>query len=64
MLSVLLFWMKENNTLPIIEAAYTLALEINKIVVKFPRHQRGGLGRRVEEAGFNLLERLARARYS
>ena len=51
------------KSLPIIDAAYGLALEINQAVVKFPRHQRPGLGRRMEEAAFELLASLVKARY-
>ncbi len=32
-------------------------------MVKFPRHQRPGLGRRMEEASFDLLSSLVKARY-
>jgi hypothetical protein len=55
--------MNQDKSLPIIETAYRLVLELNKTVVKFPRHQRGGLGRRIEEAGVNFLETLTAARY-
>jgi len=51
------------KSLPIIDAAYNLALEINRAVIKFPRHQRPGLGRRMEEAAFELLASLVKARY-
>jgi len=51
------------KSLPIIEAAYSLALDTNRAVVKFPRHQRPGLGRRLEEAAFELLAALVKARY-
>ncbi len=49
--------------LPIIDAAYRLAIEINQAVVKYPRHQRPGLGRRMEEAALDLLELLVEAQY-
>lgn len=55
--------MKEDKSLPIIDAVYRMSLELNKMVVKFPRNQRPGLGRRIEEAGFNLLANLSQARY-
>ena len=51
------------KSLPIIDAAYNLALEINQAVIKFPRHQRPGLGRRMEEAAFDLVAALVKARY-
>ena len=55
--------MSNRKSLPIIDAAYNLALEINQAVIKFPRHQRPGLGRRMEEASFELLASLVKARY-
>ena len=55
--------MNQDKSLPIIEVAYRLALQLNKVVVKFPRHQRPGFGRRIEETAFNFLEALTAARY-
>ena len=55
--------MPGRKSLPIIDAAYRLALEINQAVIKFPRHQRPGLGRRMEQAAFDLLAALVKARY-
>ena len=52
-----------NKSLPIIDLAYRLTLELNQAVVKLPRHQRPGLGRRMEEAAFDLLAALVKARY-
>lgn len=43
--------------------AYELVLVINQVVVKFPRNQRPGLGRRMEEAAFGLLDAMVKARY-
>jgi hypothetical protein len=48
---------------PIIDRAYRLTLEINAAVVKLPRHQRPGLGRRMKEAAFDLIAALVKARY-
>ena len=51
--------MKElDKSLPILDVVYRLALELNKAVIKFPRNQRPGLGRKIEDAGFNLEENL------
>lgn len=55
--------MKADKSLPIIDAVYRLGLELNKAVIKFPRNQRPGLGRKIEDAGFNLLAGLSQARY-
>ena len=55
--------MSHPKSLPIIEAAYRLALDTNQAVVKLPRHQRPGLGRRMEAAAFDLLAALVKARY-
>jgi hypothetical protein len=51
------------KSLPIIDLAYRLTLEVNQAVVKLPRRQRPGLGRRMEEAAFDLLAALVDARY-
>ena len=48
--------------LPIIDAAYRLALEINQAAVESACHQRPGLGRLMEEAGLGVLASLAKAR--
>lgn len=45
--------MSNDKSLPIIDMAYELVLQINRVVVRFPRHQRLGLGRRMEEAAFD-----------
>ena len=55
--------MTDRKSQPIIDAAYRLAIEINQAVVKYPRHQRSGLGRRMEEAALDLLELLVEAQY-
>jgi hypothetical protein len=52
-----------DKSLPIIDLAYGLALELNRAVGDFPRNQRPGLGRRIEEAAFDLLAALVAARY-
>ena len=52
-----------NKSLPIIDLAYRLTLENNHAVFKLPRHQRPGMGRRLEEAAFDLLAALVKARY-
>jgi len=52
-----------DKSLPILDVVYRLALEFNKAVIKFPRNQRPGLGRKIEDAGFNLLAGLSQARY-
>lgn len=49
-----------DKSLPIIDLAYRLVLELNRAVGEFPRNQRPGLGRRSEEAAFDLLAALAR----
>ncbi len=41
-----------------IDLAYALTLELNRVVGMFPRSQRPGLGRRIEEAAFDLLAAL------
>ena len=53
----------KGHSLPIIDIAYKLALECNKAVIKFPRHQRPGLGRRIEKAALQFLDNLTQARY-
>ena len=60
-----------NKSLPILDMAYRLTLEINQeiklfmrerqAVVELSRHQRPGLGRRLEEAAFDLLAALVKA---
>jgi hypothetical protein len=52
-----------NKSLPIIDLAYRLMLEINQAVVKLPRHQRPGMGRWLEEAAFDLLAARVKERY-
>ena len=52
-----------NKSLPIIDPASRLTLEINQTVVKLPRRQRPGLGRRLEESAFDLLAAMVKARY-
>ena len=58
-----IFKMHGSKSLPVIDLAYRLTLEINRAVIKFPRHQRPGLGRRMEAAAFDLLTALLKARY-
>lgn len=52
-----------DKSLPIIDLTYRLVLELNRAVGEFPRSQRPGLGRRIEEAAFDLLAALVAARY-
>jgi hypothetical protein len=52
-----------DKSLPIIDLTYRLVLELNRAVGEFPRNQRPGLGRRIEEAAFDLLAALVAARY-
>jgi hypothetical protein len=52
-----------DKSLPIIDLTYRLVLELNRTVGAFPRNQRPGLGRRIEEAAFDLLAALVAARY-
>lgn len=54
--------MRKELSLPIIDIAYKLAFECNKAVVKFPRHQRPGIGPRIEETALQFLDNLTRAR--
>jgi hypothetical protein len=52
-----------DKSLPIIDLAYRLVIEINRTVGEFPGNQRRGLGRRSEAAAFALLEALVADRY-
>ena len=46
--------MSARQSLLILDATYALNLAINQALVKFHRHQRPGLGRRMEESSFDL----------
>jgi hypothetical protein len=50
--------------LPVIRAAYELALELARRVEKFPRHQRTTLGGELARQARDILNALVRARYS
>lgn len=52
-----------DKSLPIIDLPYRLALEVNRAVGDFPPNQQPGLGRRIEEAAFDLLAAPVAARY-
>ena len=47
---------------PLFVKTFDLMAYLLSVVAKFPRNQRGGMGRRIEETGFALLDLLLTAR--
>ena len=47
---------------PLFVKTFDLLAYLLAVVSKFPRNQRGGMGRRIEETGFSLLDLLLTAR--
>ena len=48
---------------PIIQCSYQLALELHRLVVKFPRHLRYGLGERLTAGAHDFLDGVIAANF-